>query len=436
MKTSVSLTLLAIMFFTFLVSSILQSCENPNGNQKGDNEGEASSSTGNIIQNETIISFHDNTSKAKVKQIIDNAILQGFEVDSCGCGDLYLLKDNLSNPNLTPDSKLASTGGTPGQRGNGNVQGDAYAHYNIQLELDPVYDPNASNDPITTQNPPTSQGVFKIAIIDGGITHYQNLSDFLWVNNNPDPCYLDNYNNDRNGFDFTIENGLSPTPFNMHGTFISQIIVEPFIGTQIQIALMNVRIFDFEGKSNLFDALCAIEYAIKKDANIINISWGYYRSIADDLAMKSDTLLYEYLLKANTANIPIFASAGNDTVNTDNKFHYPSGFFTINADPNYLPNLISIAALDDNEQSLAKYTNYGKKSVFIASKGTHLMNGDTIRGTSYATPDALSYALILKNNNIIMSPGDLKNCINNNAAIYGFPLFTEGKIDKAKANCP
>ena len=86
------------------------------------------------------------------------------------------------------------------------------------------------------------------------------------------------------------------------------------------------------------------------------------------------------------------------------------------------------------------YSNYGKQSVFVATKGTHkIVNGNVnqlITGTSYSTPDALSYAITLYSHNRNMSALDLKKCLRNIVNNQGFQIVTQGKINTSVTSCP
>jgi subtilisin family serine protease len=87
--------------------------------------------------------------------------------------------------------------------------------------------------------------------------------------------------------------------------------------------------------------------------------------------------------KAGDEGILFVAAAGNSSTSNDQSPHYPSNY--------KLPNVISVAALDRNDQ-LASFSNYGPKSVHIAAPGKEIMstwlkeNYREASGTSMATP--------------------------------------------------
>jgi len=385
----------------------------------------------NIIKDQLVITFSDTVSNLEKRNEINK--FRGWGVsDSCACGNLYLLEPL---PDIRPEDAIGVTHGKPGQ--------DGASFYNLDINMDnPPFRGNeklAGNyDTITDYNQ-----IIKVAVIDGGIPDDNELSNLLWVNeaessqsnrddsfDNDDNCYID----DVNGYDFTDSDG----GINPHGSFISQILIKS-LDNKYKIAFIDLRIFDSDGTGNLFDALCAIDYAINENANFINLSWGYYRDKKDFQGMHSDSLLEHYINLAMQNNIVIFASAGNDSLNTDNvEYHYPSGFFS--SDPIYPNNLISIAALDSVENVLALYSNYGDRSVIIADKGTHdvswMGSSKRVRGTSYATPQALGYSIILWESIPGSQPSTFKNCLINSVADdEGFILKTRGRINRSATSC-
>lgn len=391
----------------------------------------------NRRDDETIIKFDDNvsaeTKRAEIEELSKNMNL----IDSCGCGDLFLFKHNLDfmNTEVSPEARLASSDAEVRPEG-----GSAF--FNLSMYMDTLFN-NYKEQPTRKQSSVDFDKYIKVAIIDGGIASVFNLHQNLWVNNAESSiknekdvdgnCYID----DINGYDFVHNIGENSGPINPHGTYVSKILMNS-IPSSANVALMDLRIFDENGNGNLFDALCAIEYAIKNKADYINLSWGYYRDYYNHpIANKSDNLLLDYILKARSAKIPVFASAGNMHWNTDLaiNYHLPSGFFSF--DPYFPENLISITSLNKNGNALApSYANFGKNSVFIATKGYFDIDSRTIDGTSYSTPHALGYAISMEQTNPDMSIIDLKKCMLLLADEKGFPLKSKGLIDFSATICP
>ncbi len=107
---------------------------------------------------------------------------------------------------------------------------------------------------------------------------------------------------------------------------------------------------------------------------MINASWG---------STQYSKALEDAIRAAGEAGILFVAASGNNSTDNDKRPHYPSNY--------NLPNVISVAALDRNDQ-LASFSNFGIKTVHIAAPGKDILStwlNDSYReasGTSMATP--------------------------------------------------
>ena len=107
---------------------------------------------------------------------------------------------------------------------------------------------------------------------------------------------------------------------------------------------------------------------------IISASWG---STAQSRA------LGDAIKRANDEGILFVAAAGNSSTNNDARPHYPSNYD--------VPNVVSVAALT-RQDVLARFSNYGAKTVHIAAPGAEIMSTwpqnqyEEHSGTSMATP--------------------------------------------------
>lgn len=227
-----------------------------------------------------------------------------------------------------------------------------------------------------------------IAIIDTGLN--QNDSEIagkMWQNqdewnkattgativNSSGSSPNDNcFDGDIYGYDFAAAfQNASRTEFSMHGTNVSKTIINS-IDAGVKIKLMDLRVFDELGNGDLFSILCALRYAQEAEADIINMSFGFY---GNDATADSYKFMKRYL-----SNLPqvLVASAGNNSLNTNICKHYPSGFIQDSS----FSNLLSVAAQDDFScDRLSCYSNYGNETTSLAAIGNHGANGE---GTSQA----------------------------------------------------
>ena len=149
------------------------------------------------------------------------------------------------------------------------------------------------------------------------------------------------------------------------------------------------------------DAIEAINYVIDRkkagvNVRVISASWG---------STQRSRALEEVIRKAYEADILFVAASGNANTNNDRTPHYPSSY--------NVPNVISVAALDRNDQ-LASFSNYGPKSVAIAAPGVDILStwlGDEYEeksGTSMATPVVAGVAALIAANEPKITVDDLR----------------------------
>jgi thermitase len=247
-----------------------------------------------------------------------------------------------------------------------------------------------------------TQGSDKIVVgvLDTGVDYtHTDLVSNIWFRPDNVPSYKDaelGTFNDERGFDAAGD--LSdPMDDNGHGTHCAGIIGaegdndEGVAGVNWKVQIMPLKFLGRGGFGTTKDAIEAINYAIDRKRNGVNIriisaSWGstaYSKALEDTIRA------------AGEEGILFVAAAGNDGSNNDTRPHYPSNYD--------LPNVVSVAALDRNDQ-LASFSNYGVKTVHIAAPGKDILStwlNDDYReasGTSMATPYVSGVAaLILAN---------------------------------------
>ncbi len=236
-----------------------------------------------------------------------------------------------------------------------------------------------------------------VAVLDTGVDYtHQDLVANMWIRPESIPAYTDDElgtYNDLNGFNGT-DRITDPMDDNGHGTHCAGIIGAEgdngigVAGINWHVKIMPLKFLGRGGAGSTDDAIEAINYAIdrkRKGVNIrvISASWG---------STSKSKALEDTIRAAGEAGILFVAAAGNDGSNNDSRPHYPSNYD--------LPNVISVAALDRNDQ-LASFSNFGAKTVHVAAPGKDILStwlNDTYReasGTSMATPYVSGVAALI-----------------------------------------
>jgi len=236
-----------------------------------------------------------------------------------------------------------------------------------------------------------------VAVLDSGVDYtHEDLATNMWMR----PASMDPYRDselgtidDVHGFN-AVDNASDPMDENGHGTHCAGIVGAEgennlgIAGVNWKVRIMPLKFMNAGGFGTTKDAIEAINYVIarKKDGvnvRIISASWG---------STQKSRALEDVIRKAGENDIAFIAAAGNSSVNNDRSPHYPSSY--------NLPNVISVAALDRNDQ-LASFSNYGLKSVAVAAPGVDILStwlGNSYEeksGTSMATPVVAGVAALI-----------------------------------------
>jgi subtilisin family serine protease len=277
-----------------------------------------------------------------------------------------------------------------------------------------------------------------IAVLDSGVDYTHNdLANNIWVR----PASIAPYNDrdlgtiqDIHGYN-AIENNADPMDDNGHGTHCAGIIGAEggndigIAGVNWKVKIMPLKFMNAGGFGTTKDAIEAINYVIdrrQKGVNVraINASWG---------STQKSRALQDVIQKAGEAGILFIAASGNASTDNDRVPHYPSSY--------NLPNVISVAALDRNDQ-LASFSNYGIKSVAIAAPGVDILStwpGNEFEehsGTSMATPVVAGVAALVAAKEPRLSVTELRKrileSVDKLASLQG-KVVTGGRINAAKA---
>ncbi|MBI2915432.1 MAG: S8 family serine peptidase [Elusimicrobia bacterium] len=187
-----------------------------------------------------------------------------------------------------------------------------------------------------------------VAVIDTGImaNHADLLSNVLTT-----------------GYDYFDEDN-DPADDHSHGTHVSGTIAAylnnstGIVGVNPNAKIMALRGLGVTGSSRVYGLTDTIapcfDYARTNGAKVINASLGGH---------SYDQLLYEAVKRASDTGVLSVVAAGNDGYDNATVHTYPSDF--------ELPNLISVAATDQND-ALAGFSNYSASLVHVAAPGVNI----------------------------------------------------------------
>jgi subtilisin family serine protease len=199
-------------------------------------------------------------------------------------------------------------------------------------------------------------------------------------------------------YDAARNSSMLSYPDGDHGTHIAGIIAAAMdngiggtgIAPRVNIMPINVFIGD---NADTSDLIAAIEYAINHNANIINLSLGFYQY---------SSLLNQVIQKAYQKGIIIVAAAGNDSTS---QASYPAAF----------DHVISVSSINDSNY-LSDYSNYGT-TIDLAAPGERIYSTipggayDFMSGTSMAAPIVTGVAALVWSQNPELTPKQVEESL-------------------------
>ncbi|MBN1858374.1 S8 family serine peptidase [Candidatus Bipolaricaulota bacterium] len=264
----------------------------------------------------------------------------------------------------------------------------------------------------------TGSSEIVVAVIDSGIdATLPDLADKLWTNADEIPGNgidddRNGYIDDLHGWDFRDNDAssLNGTTIHWHGTFVAGLIVaqpdsNEATGVAPDVRVMDLRFLDtrnqFYGRDwEMFAE--AIDYAVRNDADIINLS--IYCNGTPPAALE------QAIRRADAAGVLVVGIAGNN------------GRATV-CYPGCYPSVIAVSATDRGN-SLASFSNYGPHvavcapgdSVISLYPGGEIAEGS---GTSFAAPHVSAALALILSRNGRLSPEEALACLTSSATDLG-----------------
>ncbi|MFJ8014782.1 type VII secretion-associated serine protease mycosin [Streptomyces sp. NPDC096339] len=175
-----------------------------------------------------------------------------------------------------------------------------------------------------------------------------------------------------------------------HGTKVAGLIAARpqegtgFVGLAPEATIIPIRQNDGQGKGDAKSLSDAIDHAVAKGAQVINISQD------TDVPMFPDSELGKAVQRAIDAKVVVVASAGNDGMNGEKRKTYPAAF----------PGVLAVGASDRNNERSA-FSQPGD-FIGVAAPGVDMVStvpgfGQCIdNGTSFSAPYVAGVAALLR----------------------------------------
>ncbi|MFI5619203.1 type VII secretion-associated serine protease mycosin [Streptomyces sp. NPDC051567] len=215
-----------------------------------------------------------------------------------------------------------------------------------------------------------------------------------------------------------------------HGTKVAGLIAARpqegtgFVGLAPEATIIPVRQNDGQGKGDTQTLSLAIDHAVDRGAQVINISQD------TDVPLSPDSTLARAVRRALDAGVVVVASAGNDGLNGHKRNTYPAAF----------PGVLAVASADRTNERAA-FSQPGE-FIGVAAPGVDMVStvpgfGQCVdNGTSFSAPYVAGVAALLRALHPDWSPQEIVWQIQNTAerAVNGRDDYVGwGVVDPVRA---
>ena len=252
-----------------------------------------------------------------------------------------------------------------------------------------------TGSPVLCQ-PPFVEGVFGLNKVIPSLSNYEPLDlDGLWLRRWCIGVYREGHG--------TLINGIIAG----QGHYPNQ--AENTTPQAADLDILNVKIMEKHADgANLFDALCAIHYALDRQAKVINASWVVAPLPADNARIQA--MFYSVMVRIKDSAAILVTCAGNGGIKTDPNLKVWPGSFSIIAP--FQDNVLTVGSLDMTTNLPTATSNEGSfVTVFAPGSGIQMRRPLTGLGwfcfdapqsgssfaTAYVTRDIAKLIALVKN---------------------------------------